>query len=148
MIVTSDLDSFERKTFKVKAVRITAGNIREIAEWTDGDYEWPENGAQFVRIPCGSKKDNCRAYSGDWVTCLIHYNDSEPPEEPNFRVYKEHTFLQAFLKIMGEAEKYARVHELLMKIRSAQDKATYYGDTSDEVLLLVDKTAHEICKIV
>lgn len=147
MIVITELDTFERKTFKVKAVRITVGNIREVAEWTGGDYEWPQNRSQFVRIPCGPKRDNCRAYVGDWVTSL-DYSSGESPAEPNFRVYKDHTFLEAFREIMGEAEKYARVHELLLKIRNAQDVATYYGEASDEVLLLVDKTAREICNIV
>jgi len=145
MIVTSE---WERKTFRVKAVRITEGNIREIAEWTRGEHTKPERGGSFVRVPCGAKKENCKAYVGDWVTSLITYNDGTEPEEPNFRVYKQHTFLQAFRQIMSEAEKYAKVHELLMKIRGAQDVATYYGETSEDVLLLIDQTAREICELV
>jgi hypothetical protein len=113
--------------------------MREISEWVGGDYVWPEKGAPYVHVSCGAKKENCRAYIGDWVTSLVGN------EKPNFRVYKQHTFLQTFRKILSEAEKFAKVHELLMKIRSAQDVATYYGETTEDVVLLVEKTAHEIC---
>ena len=142
MIVTAELDTFERKSFQVKAIRVAATNMREVSEWVGGDYVWPEKGkgAPYVRLRCG--KDNGRAYIGDWVTSLVG------DEKPNFRIYKQHTFLQTFRQILSEAEKYAKVHDLLMKIRNAQDVSTYYGETSEGVLLLVEKTAHEICGII
>jgi len=79
---------------------------------------------------------------------LITYNDGTVLQEPNFRVYSNHTFLQAFQKIMGETEKYARVHELLMQIRNTQDAATYHGESSEGVMLLIEQTAREICAMV
>jgi len=79
---------------------------------------------------------------------LITYNDGTVLQEPNFRVYSNHTFLQAFQKIMGETEKYARVHELLMAIRTAQDTATYHSESSEGVMLLIEQTAREICAMV
>lgn len=48
---------------------------------------------------------------------------------------------------MTESEKYAKIHELLLNLVRAQDVATYYGESSDGVLLLVEKTARKICEM-
>lgn len=141
MIVTAELQTFERKTFRVQAIRVMRSNLREIAQWTGGEYKVPERGAPYVIIPAGEKKENQRAYIGDWVTSLIG-------DGKNFRTYKQATFLQIFNHIMNEAEKFAKVHEMLLKLALAQDAATYHGDTSGEMVLLVEKTAREICAIV
>lgn len=141
MIVTTELQAFERRTFRVKAVQVTKRNMREIAEWTGGSYTFPEHGAPFITIPCGEKRENLKAYTGSWVTSLIG-------DERNFRVYQNHTFLQAFQEIMNEANKYARVHELLLNVARAQDSATYHNDSSGDVILLVEKTAREICSFI
>lgn len=139
MIVTTELGTYARATFSVNAVRVTARNVREISEWVGGSYVWPKKGAPYVTLPV---RGNGRAYIGDWVTRLI--GDGETS---NFRVYNNQTFETNFRQIMDDAEKYAKVHELLMKIRTAQDVTTYYGETSEGVVLLVEQTAHEICNL-
>jgi hypothetical protein len=141
MIVTT---TFARATFRVEAARVTTKNLDEIAEWCGGRIaNLDDHGRVHVKVPTGNingREQIAHAYIGTWVTCL--------EKTRNFRVYKEKSFTEAFREVLSEEEKYARVHELIMKVRNAQDTATYYGDTSDEVLLLVDKTAREICKIV
>lgn len=48
----------------------------------------------------------------------------------------------------GEREKkYVTVHEILMRISRAQDVATYYGDSSGEVILLVQKSTDQILNL-
>jgi hypothetical protein len=148
MIITDTLFTFERNSFKVKAVRITPRNVQEIAEWTAGEIVQPEKGARYVRIPCGSKKENRKAYVGDWVTNLVTYNDGQAPEEPNFRVYNHQDFTHAFHPVTSETEKFAKVHDLLLKLALAQDRATYHGDSSGEMVHLVETTAREICNII
>lgn len=140
MIVNGALDTFERKTFRVKAIRVTAKNMREIADWTGGEIIDKPNRANYVMFLCGAKREPRTAYAGDWVTSLMG-------DEGNFRVYNNHTFLQAFQKIVNEAEKYAKVHELLLKVARAQDSATFFGDASGDVVLLIEKTARDICNI-
>lgn len=135
--------TYERKTFRVEAVRVTSENLEEIAEWCGGRVI-PERigySRTFVQIPIGHNGLNViHAFVGNWVTCLV--------KTKSFRVYKEKSFLEAFRGIMSETEKYAKVHELLMRIRHAQDVATYHGDTSEDVLLLVDRAAHQICEMM
>lgn len=147
MIVTTEVGTFERKTFRVRAMCVTNSNMQQIAEWVRGEC-FNNKGRPFILISCGSKRENRKAFVGDWVTNLIHYNDGVTPEEPNYRVYNNHTFLQAFQQIMDEAEKYAKVHELLMQIRKAQDTATYHGESSEGVMLLIDQATREICSFV
>ena len=147
MIVTAMLDTYERKSFQVKAVRVTAENIREIAEWTRGelkDIGLPTTNAATVGVPVGEVNGRVKrewAHIGDWVTSLVG-------DEKDFRVYKQSTFLHCFTQIMGETEKFSKVHELLLKLALAQDSATYHGDSSGEMVLLVEKTAREICNII
>lgn len=146
MIVTAELQTYERKTFQVKAIRVTPENISEIAQWTGGglrDYGLPATNAAIVDVPIGQVNGRTimeKAHIGDWVTCLANSKD--------FRVYRNKTFLQAFQASMEQVEKYTKVHELLLKIARAQDAATFHGDSSGDVILLIEKTAHEICEMV
>lgn len=136
--------TYERMTFRVEAVRVTTNNMEEVAEWCGGrvvDIDTSGFGRKHVQVPTG--KDGmsiAHANIGNWVTCLVKGN--------SFRVYKEKSFLEAFRGIMSETERYAKIHELLMKIRTAQDSATYHGDGSADVVLLIDKVAHEICRMM
>lgn len=138
-----NIGTYQRKTFQVRAMRVTKSNMREIASWVGGTVV--EGRAPHILVSCGDKKENRKAFVGSWITNLI--ND-EAPDELNLRVYDNHTFLQAFQQIMDEADKYARVHELLMLVRNAQDHATFNGETSEGVMLLIDQAAREICSFV
>jgi hypothetical protein len=143
VIVTSD---WARKTFRVKAIRITAENMAELAEWCGGeirDSDLPATNAASIGVPTGhvgGRTQRTWAYVGDWITRLSDAN--------NFRVYKNRSFLLAFQEIMSESEKYAKIHEMLMQIRNAQDSATYWEQSSEGVLLLVDQTAQKICEMM
>lgn len=138
MIVTA---TFERCTFRVKAARVTSKNLADIAEWCGGRVVQNVGGRIHVQVPTGLRQESiAHAYIGNWVTRL--------EETESFRVYKEQSFLGAFREIVSDTEKYAKVHELLMKVAMAQDAATYHGDSSGDVVLLIEKTAREICSII
>jgi hypothetical protein len=140
---------FERYTFRVEAVRVTTANLEEIAEWCGGrvvsteDYGWNvhNHGRKHIQVPTGpTGKGLDRAHLGNWVTCLV--------KAKSFRVYKEKSFLAAFHSIMSDTEKYAKVHQMLMQISAAQDKATYYQDSHAGVMLLVDDIARRLCEMM
>lgn len=128
--------TYERCSYQVKAVRVTSTNLDEIAKWCGGrvvNYK--------VLVSTGPKGDIVAYASiGNWITLLEKSN--------TFRVYKEKSFLETFRQVVVDADKFAAIHEKLLKIARAQDVATYYGETSDEILLLVEKIAHEICGMV
>lgn len=142
--------TYERCSYQVKAVRVTSKNLEEIAEWCGGrvvnakDYGWNvySHGRKHVQVPTGLKGENiAHAHIGNWVTCLV--------KARSFRVYKEKSFLETFREVVVEADKFAKVHELLLKVARAQDAATYHGDSNgDDVALLIEKTAHEIAAMV
>lgn len=101
-----ELRSFCRKTFSVQAVRITASNIRQLAEWCGGEYKTPENAAPYIVVPRGHAGNTVRGYIGDWVTRLSSAN--------NYHVYKDHVFKEAFKEVPGDVEKISKVaHEIL-----------------------------------
>jgi hypothetical protein len=135
---------FERYTFRVEAVRVTTSNLEEIAEWCGGRVvETPgyAPGRKHIQVPTGpTGKGLDRAHLGNWVTCLV--------KARSFRVYKEKSFLEAFHSIMSDTEKYAKVHQMLMQISAAQDKATYYQDSHAGVMLLVDDIARRLCEMM
>lgn len=128
--------AYERCSYQVKAVRVTSDNMDDIARWCGGRVVgWN------VQVPTGQNGDKIAFASiGNWITHLEKNNA--------FRVYKERSFLETFRKVVSEAEKYAAIHEKLMRIARAQADVTYYSDTTDGVLLLVETTAHEICGMV
>jgi hypothetical protein len=135
---------FERYTFRVEAVRVTTSNLEEIAEWCGGRVvETPgyAPGRKHIQVPTGpTGKGLDRAHLGNWVTCLV--------KARSFRVYKEKSFLEAFHSIMSDTEKYAKVHQMLTQISTAQDKATYYQDSHVGVMLLVDDIARQLCEMM
>ena len=143
MIVTK---TFERATFRVEAVRVTTKNLKEIAEWCGGRVVNLDDvgvGRTHIKVPLGrieGREKIAHAYLGNWVTCL--------EGTQNFRVYREKSFLNAFHEVTSEAEKFAKIHELVLSVSRAQDTATYYGDSSGDVILLVEKVAREICRMI
>lgn len=134
--------TYERKTFRVEAVRVTSTNMDEVAEWCGGRLVDSSNyGRKHVMVPTGKNSESLApAFVGNWITCL--------DKGRSFRVYKERSFLEAFRGILSETERFAKVHEMLLKLALAQDRATYHGDSSGEMILLVEKTAREICEMM
>lgn len=116
--------TFERKTFRVQAIRVTAENMQELAEWTGGELGVTnasyDEGRPFVNVPVGhvnGRERLARAYVGNWITRLSEGN--------NFRVYKDKSFVEAFRAIMADTEKYAKVLELVKAAMREENTATY-----------------------
>lgn len=133
-------ESFERATFRVEAVRVTTQNMVLVAEWCGGRIV-QNDGRKHIQVPSGLRNEHiAHAYIGTWVSCLAGTT--------SFRVYKEKSFTEAFRPIMSRDEKFAKVHEILLRLRLAQDRATYHGDSSGDVILLIEKMTHEICEMI
>lgn len=103
---------YERKTFRVQAVRVSSDNMWEVAGWCEGRYLIGQTGSQrpCIEIKLGHdaqrKPKYDRAYIGDWVTLL--------PGQNSFRIYKEKTFLEAFQQVMDHVEKRTRILEAVV----------------------------------
>lgn len=135
-------ETYERETFRVEAVRVTSTNMVEVAEWCGGRIvDSDGNGRRHIHVPTGKNEEKiAHAFIGNWVTTLVNVR--------SFRVYKEKSFIESFRGIMSESEKFAKVHEILLSITRAQDSATFFGDTSGDIMLLVEKSAREICRMM
>ena len=142
MIITA---TFERRTFKVQAIRVTAENIRELAEWCGGvliDGHLPATNAAYIRVPVSNitgREQTVQAHAGDWITRLTDAN--------NFRVYKNRSFLQAFREIADEAQRYAEVHAVIVSAMHKQDAATYHAESSKGMDLVADKATRDILEL-
>jgi len=120
--------TYERRTFRVQAIRVTKENMRELAEWCGGDLArtLDENERDYISVTVGHVNGRprlARAYAGNWVTRLTEGN--------NFRVYKDKSFVEAFRAILDDTEKYAKVHQLVRAAMREQDAATYHGESSN-----------------
>jgi len=138
MIVTA---TYERRTFRVQAIRVTAENIQEVAEWCDGtikDADLPATNAAYIRVPAYNRNPT-RARIGDWITRL--------GDSTNFRVYQNKTFLQAFREIFDEQKRYAEVHAILWNAMLKQDVATYNGESSKGMDIVADKAVRNIIEL-
>jgi hypothetical protein len=139
VIVTA---TFERRTFKVQAIRVTAENIMELTGWCGGeliDGHLPATNAMYIRVPVSNitgRRQTAEARVGDWITRLTDAN--------NFRVYKNKSFLQAFQEIADESQKYAEVHQIIVNAMHKQDTATYNGESSRGMDAVADRATRAI----
>jgi hypothetical protein len=118
--------TFERRTFRVQAIRVTKENMREISEWCGGDLArtLDENQREYISVTVGHVNGRprlARAYAGNWVTRLTEGN--------NFRVYKDKSFTEAFSPILSDAQKRSCVLQLVKAAMREQDVATYQGES-------------------
>lgn len=59
---------YTRKPFDIDAVRVTADNITEVAQWVDGDIRTDDVGQYIkVRVHRPASERQTKAYIGDWV---------------------------------------------------------------------------------
>lgn len=125
MIQQLDVETWERKSFRVQTLEVKPSNMRDVAEWCGGEFKAPEAPGRraFIAIPGPRGKNILRAYVGDWVTRLTDAN--------SYRVYKASSFKEAFIKIKSDAEKFAAVHQLVRAAMREQDSATHYGESSN-----------------
>lgn len=119
-----EMIEFWRNTFRVEAVRITEGNIKEIAE---------KVGAEYWEFPKHIVKDRRRAFVGDWYVYVtgIHQFFSHDNFTRKFQTHEE---------ILSSDEKYAKVYQLVKSAMSKQDAATYHGDTAAMDLEAIETT--------
>lgn len=134
------IETFERKTFRVQAVRVTTTNMKELGDWCGGVFKAPEAPGRraYVEVPNGRPGNTIRAYVGDWITRLTEANSC--------RVYKDRSFLEAFRQIVSDSEKQARIQQYIRAAMQVQDVATYHGESSN-VGRIVEETAEQIAAL-
>lgn len=135
--------TYERRTFRVQAIRVTQENMRELAEWCGGDLArtLDVNERDYISVPVGhvnGRERLARAYVGNWITRLTEAN--------NFRVYKDKSFVEAFRAIMNDTEKYAKTLELVKAAMREENTATYLErpDISDGTAEVITKKILEL----
>lgn len=143
MIITQ---TFERRTFRVQATRVTVENIMELTGWCRGvlvDGHLPTTNAAYIRVPISNiagRQQTAQAHVGDWITRLTDTN--------NYRVYRDKSFLQAFKEIASDAQKYSEVHQIIANAMRRQDLATYNGESSHGMDLVADKATRDILALL
>lgn len=93
-----ETEEFTRKTFDVKAIRVTHENLNEIAEWCKG---FLKNGninkdaapIMCVKVPVrkAATVRQTLAFPGDWVLVMKDYEDKD-----SFKVYHDKAFKAGF----------------------------------------------------
>lgn len=82
---------FARKPFYVDAVRVSEANIKEVADWCEGEVETDNDGHEFIRVkvhrPLTEKQT--QASIGDWVLFA----------GTGFKVYTPKAFDKSFEKV-------------------------------------------------
>jgi hypothetical protein len=129
-----------RKTYSVKAVRLTRDNIQAVAIEINAEYsESPNLVSSDTNTPVPNIFiSRSRAFIGDWV---VQFG------EDLYVVFEHENFMRKFLTHSEKAstdEKYAKVFDLVQKAMLAQDSATYHGDGSGEMDLVTVRTTLKI----
>jgi hypothetical protein len=120
---------FTRKTFTVRAVRVTSLNMREVTLWCGGRYVIPTAFGRrpYVEVPFGTdptrQKKMIRAYHGDWVTCLLKTNA--------YRVYNEQSFRAAFDEVLDNHGKFQAVLDLIEEGIGPQSRLDPFYENAD-----------------
>lgn len=142
MIVTT---TYQRKTFRVQAIKVTEENMGELAEWCGGRVHIETSGPHgglgdpYIAVPISriaGRVQTAPAKVGDWITRLTDAN--------NFRVYRNKTFREVFEEIANAEQKYAEVHAVIVNAMRKQDAATYNGESSRGMDQVADKATRDI----
>lgn len=82
---------FARKPFYVDAVRVTAENMAEVAEWCRGEIQTDNEGHTFIKVPAHRPITDRqkKAYVRDWVLF----------SGTGFKVYEAKAFDRSFEKV-------------------------------------------------
>lgn len=130
--------TYERKTFRVQAIRVTHENAAELAEWCGGelkDADLPAVNSACIIVPA-ARRNTHKARVGDWITSLGVGN--------NFRVYQNKVFLEAFKELQTGMDKYAEVQALVKE--TLEDLADGYRGTEMLDMASKDLTT-KICNL-
>lgn len=139
---------YMRKTFTVRAIRVTGNNVERIARWCGGVVDHPEVDGQLVtavavpvRDRTGKHINFIRAYYDMWVTRLT--------TEDCFRVYSDRTFRQGFEIVDNRGEEtLAKVVHLVKSAMMKQHVSTQQGATEIDTELFGEHVAKLIMKVV
>jgi hypothetical protein len=84
-------EKYNRKSFEVDAVKVTATNMGEVADWCGGTIENPGNDVPFIRVrvnrPINDRQT--QAFAGDWILGA----------GSGFKVYTDKAFVNCFEKV-------------------------------------------------
>lgn len=131
---------FVRNSFEVEAVRVLPEIIAEIAEWCGGEVTNAEHVKNvYIKVPVPGAA-NCRqtiACSGDWVV----------KSAKGFRVLCDKSFRIMYGPIQTDEEKRAEIFLLVNSAVGMQSTATYFGDGSAAMDLVVHETTDKILKL-
>lgn len=138
MIVTT---TFERKTFRVQAVRVTQENMGELAEWCGGAVvnadRHPDDVTQYIEVETtrmsGSKS---HAWVGDWIARLS--------ADHCFRIYRDKSFLEVFQEVSSESRKREKIMDLLAEFLVDQQSAMSQADLD----AAFDSTAGKLINLI
>lgn len=128
---------FWSKSYRVQAVRITAENIRDIAEELGFDYSEEPNGFgpdYDEPVPHITTERKGWGYIGDWV--VVYQNE-------DFRFFPDKEFAERFhthSERLASDEKYARVFQIVIAALRIQANASYHGDTDGMDLVAIETT--------
>jgi hypothetical protein len=139
-------DRYARRSFDVIAVKITAENFEEVAEWCGSTINTidrvkgkPDTRYIKVEVERPQYKQNVRAYNGDWIV---------RGSATSFKVYRDQQFRSTF-RLTG-VDNHSAVFEIIREAMSKQDAATYHGEifqseaceeATDAILKVFDGTA-------
>lgn len=128
-----------RRSYSVKAVRLTVENIVQIAEELGLDYSDDPNGFGHdttTSVPHITSVRRGYGFIGDWIVV----------KEKDFQFFTNDVFAEKFRthsEQMADDEKYAKVFQLVFGAMEAQAQATFHQDT-DGMDLVAIKTAKKI----
>ena len=60
---------YARKPFVIDAVRVTAENIEEVAEWCEGEVRTKKDASKYIKVAVQRPMNDRQtmAFAGDWV---------------------------------------------------------------------------------
>lgn len=89
-----EIQKFQKKPLIVEAVRVSASNFNEVADWCQGTVEQAD-GAEYIKVhvlnPMNERQT--RAFVGDWILYAGR----------GFKVYKDKAFTSSFDPLQGVA---------------------------------------------
>lgn len=143
--MSNDIASYRRKSFSIKAARVTPLNIEELAKWCRGKILDGEKEGNFsrqyikVRVAFPVSDRQTEAHTGDW---LVKRNQS-------FKIYTDKAFHRTFenengpkitAKFLPQSEVLDRPSPSVMPKKQKLDRDNVLGAASELAEKIVDMT--------
>ena len=135
------VSTFWRTSYPVKAVQLTEGNIRQIAEEIGAEYwEEPDTFGLDKTTPVPNiVYGKSRAFIGDYAA--MH------PDGGGATFYARETFLGKFhthSERMAKDERYAKIYAHIVSAMNKQASATWNGDSNGDMDIVAIETTKSI----